>query len=99
MKICYIPAIAAAVTPTPDEMGWLEGVIHNAIQSAIVDPFVTWCTNTWVSFVNTSHYLCLFVAMGGMICWICGFEKGKKVAIGAALVYIGLRVINIFVLG
>ena len=99
MKISYIPAVAAPVASTSVEMGVLEEAIHHAIQSTIVDPFTNWCTNAWLSFMNGSHYICLFVAMGGTICWICGFEKGKKVAIGAVLVYIGLRIINIFILG
>lgn len=102
MKISYIPVVATATTSTiekVEEMGWLQEIIHNAIQSAIVDPFTNWCTDVWINFMNASHYICLFTAIGGVIFWICGIEKGKKVAIVATLTYVGLRILNMFILG
>ena len=99
MKISYIAPVVAAATPTPDEMGWIEEAIHNAIQTAIVIPFQTWALNMWNGFMGVSHYICLFTAVGGVIFCICGIEKGKKVAIIASLTYVGLQILNWFIVG
>lgn len=77
----------------------IEKAIENAIQNTIVIPFKEWCAGIWASFMCVSHYLCLYVAIGGVILLICGIKKGKKVAIIAGITYLGLLILNAIILG
>ena len=109
MSIYYTPVLINNAIPIFTDLtidktnlkdsGIIQSAIEKAIQNTIVIPFQNWCVNLWSGFIALSHYVCLFVAIGGVIYYICGIEKGKKVAIVSVLVYVGFQLINWIILG
>lgn len=110
MSILYIPSTISGVRlPQPNVPNNISDItetsgsiiqtaIEKAIQNTIVIPFKNWCFGLWSGFMVVSHYVCLLTAMGGVIFYICGIEKGKKVAIVAMLSYLGLQILNFVII-
>lgn len=99
MTICYIPAVTVASTvatsePVIVQKGWIEQAISDAIQHTIVDPFYSWCNGIWIQIVDMSYILCLSVAIGGVICGICGIKKGYKWSVISILFYLLIRMVS-----
>lgn len=101
MQICYI---AATVTPnmSPDQMGWWEKTITNAISKAItatiVEPFKAWCLNMWIGFVNISLPICVTGTLLGIILYMCGVKKGLTWSIVSVIIYLFIRAIDYMML-
>lgn len=79
--------------------GMIETAIQNALRNTIITPFQTWALNTWIKFVGVSYFVCLGVAMVGGITYIVGIDKGKKIAILATVTYLGVQLLNWFIIG
>lgn len=77
----------------------IEKAIQNAINNTIVIPFQTWILNTWIRFSEISHIACLVVASVGIIMFMVGVEKGRKIAIVAVLSYLGIQLLNWVIMG
>lgn len=94
MKISYIapvqPILAVSVT---------QEILEKAIRNAIVIPFQNACLKGWVIFVEVGGIVTLFVAMAGLITYIGGVKKGKKVAVTCATIHLILQLLNYFILG
>ena len=79
--------------------GMIEKAIHNAIQNSIVTPLQNWLLGVWIKFVRVSHFACLGIATIGVIVWIIGIDKGKKIAIISVAIYLGIQLLNWVILG
>jgi hypothetical protein len=53
----------------------------------------------WNSFIGISHWLCLLIAIAGIIAYIAGYKKGGIVSVCSILFYILLKMINMAIGG
>lgn len=96
MKMYYIPPTIATVKV--EDMGWLQEVIHNAIQSSIVDPFQAWCLSVWNGFVSSSLAICTTAALISLIFYMCGCKRARNYIIIPIIVYIFIRMIDYMII-
>lgn len=82
---------------------------HNPQNDGLLDPD-TWANFAfdvikktlwlvWNSFMGISHWLCLLVAVAGILAFIAGYKKGGVVSICSVIFYILLRLINMAIGG
>jgi hypothetical protein len=48
----------------------------------------------WDGVVYISFFGCMIVCLGGVIVYLTGVEKGKKVAVGSAAIYVVIRMLS-----
>lgn len=48
----------------------------------------------WTVIDSSSFFVLMVVCMGGVIVFILGYEKGKKIAIGSVGLYLVIRMIS-----
>jgi hypothetical protein len=48
----------------------------------------------WRGIDSSSFYVCIIICLAAIVADMCGWEKGKKIAIGSPVVYVVIRMLS-----
>lgn len=67
-------------------MEWIQKFIERGQYSSPENTFII--RNILIDCLsNNAYWICMFIGMGGVISYICGFKKGGKVAKFSIVIY------------